>query len=109
MKLIIILVFVLLWWLSAALTYGLSLNYWQTTYPTQAWASRDEDRRLSLLLGMLGPIGLFVAALNIWAALGFKGFHLRYRPLTREESWTAHQKEYPHLSYDYFLKKEQKP
>jgi hypothetical protein len=54
----------IIWIACGVLAYGATLAYFQREYPSTALEFEHNDRAFAVLLGTLGPIGLFVAVVS---------------------------------------------
>lgn len=94
-----------LWTICGVIAYGWTLHEFQDGWPALAWPHRHHDRLLASVVALLGPAGLVIALVG--SALPpspHVGWGLRFRCLTKEESWEAHWSRWPNLSYDCFLR-----
>lgn len=57
------LIFCIVWIACGAMTYAGTLAHFQRKFPTIAADSLDGDRRFAFTMGLMGPIGLLVAAM----------------------------------------------
>lgn len=81
------------WIVCGVLAYGLTFAYFQDNWPALAWSHRVGDRVIASTFFLMGPGGLFVAFVGSRCRYG-----LRYRAITAEASWAAHQKRWPSLT-----------
>ena len=89
----LLIVLLLAWIPCGVLAYGLTLGFFQNRFASIAYKKRTADQVLAATYAILGPIGLFVAALGS----RFGAYGLRWRPLSYEEYLAAHKAAYPNL------------
>jgi len=51
-------ILLVLYFLAALLTFGISLAYWQRQWPTLAYDDRSDDVQASAVLAVLAPVSL---------------------------------------------------
>lgn len=87
-----LLIFGAFWIVCGTFAWSRDMAEWTRKYP---WANH---RGICAFAALLGPIGALEACLN---TLG-SGCGFRFRPLSKEEAWAAHDRKWPGLSRDEF-------
>ena len=59
------LVVVTLWVICGIITHGMSFGYWQKNWPELAEQHKKDNIITSIVLGLAGPIGLFLITFHI--------------------------------------------
>ena len=93
----IALVVLLVWLILSVISYGLTFHYFQERWRCFAYPCRWRDVALSLLSGMLWPVGFLARWLFTVSDNPKTPWGLRYRPVTAEESWQDYQQRWPGL------------
>lgn len=85
-------IIVAVWLACARLAYAIYLYDFSVRFP---WAD-NRDRVFAFVVTVTGPIALLVVLLAV------DRYGLRFKPMTVEERWQAHQKRFPFLGREYF-------
>ncbi len=87
------------WFACGVFGFGFTFAYFQALFIEDAFAERFSDLGIAILVGLMGPVGLFIVLI-----MGGYRYGLRYLPIDAETSWKAFQKRYPTLDYDEWLR-----